>query len=138
MRAELLVVPDCAHQAGAASLLRTVLDEAGLGDVSVHTTVIDTLRAAQERGFVGSPTFLINGIDALGSRVVRPRSPVASIPAPTGLPAFPIQLTCTEPLLKHQGRRRPIHRNSAPMTALFRPAMPHDRLPGRSQQVPHP
>lgn len=66
MRAELLVVPDCAHQAGAASLLRTVLDEAGLGDVSVHTTVIDTLRAAQERGFVGSPTFLINGIDVFG------------------------------------------------------------------------
>jgi hypothetical protein len=64
MYAEVLIVPDCPHQTGASSLLRTVLDELGFGDVPVNTTMIDTIQTAQQRGFVGSPTFLINGTDA--------------------------------------------------------------------------
>jgi hypothetical protein len=64
---ELLVVPDCPHQTGAISLLRTTLDEMGLNDVTIDTTVIDTLAAAQQRDLIGSPTFLINGADAFPS-----------------------------------------------------------------------
>jgi glutaredoxin len=64
MHVELLVVPDCPHQAGATSLLRTTLDELGFEDATIDTTVIDTVEAAQHRGFIGSPTFLVNGTDA--------------------------------------------------------------------------
>jgi hypothetical protein len=54
MHVELLVVPDCPHQAGAASLLRTTLDELGFEDAAIDTTVIDTVEAAQQRGFMGA------------------------------------------------------------------------------------
>jgi glutaredoxin len=64
MQVELLVVPDCPHQAAATSLLRTILDELGFEDATIHATVIDTIQAAQQRGFIGSPTFLVNGTDA--------------------------------------------------------------------------
>ncbi len=42
MQVELLVVPDCPHQAGATSLLRATLDELGFEDATINMTVIDT------------------------------------------------------------------------------------------------
>lgn len=63
MDVELLVVPDCPHEKSAAALLRSALDDIGLTAVDVELTVVATEEDAQRRGFVGSPTILLNGID---------------------------------------------------------------------------
>ena len=60
---ELLVVPDCANEAATLRMVRAVLDELGLDDVRVRTTVIDNELEARRREFVGSPTVLVNGAD---------------------------------------------------------------------------
>jgi hypothetical protein len=60
---ELLVVPDCPNESVARSLLHLALDRVGLAALSVRTTVIASQEQAQERGFVGSPTILINNVD---------------------------------------------------------------------------
>jgi hypothetical protein len=41
MDVELLVAPDCANHAPTAALLRRVLDDLDLADISIATTVID-------------------------------------------------------------------------------------------------
>jgi hypothetical protein len=63
MDVELLVVPDCPHEMPAAVLLRSALDDIGLTAENFQLTVIDTPEAADRRGFVGSPTILLNGLD---------------------------------------------------------------------------
>jgi hypothetical protein len=64
---ELLVVPDCPNESVALSLLRVAFDRVGLAAQSVRTTVIASQEQAQDRGFVGSPTILINGVDPFGA-----------------------------------------------------------------------
>lgn len=59
---ELLVVPDCPHEAEAVALAERAAAEAGVG-VRVRATVVATEAEAQARGFVGSPTFLVEGVD---------------------------------------------------------------------------
>lgn len=62
MDVELLVVPNCPNEAVAYDLICEAL--ADLGVVTpVRTTVIQSDEQAQKRGFIGSPTFLINGQD---------------------------------------------------------------------------
>jgi len=94
MHVELLVVPDCPNEAPAAALLRTALTEVGLGDTDVTTTVIDSVAEAERRGFVGSPTILIDGEDpfaepgqppALACRIYRNASGPAGVPDPRRL-----------------------------------------------------
>lgn len=63
MDVELLVVPDCPHEKPAAAQLRSALDDIGLTAVDIERTVIATEEDAQRRGFVGSPTILLNGVD---------------------------------------------------------------------------
>jgi len=60
---ELLFVANCSHQAGAEQLVREVLDDAGLGDVAVRTTRIESEAQAIAMDFAGSPSFRINGAD---------------------------------------------------------------------------
>lgn len=67
MDVELLVVPDCPNESVALSLLRVALDRVGLAAQTVRTTVIASQEQAQDRGFVGSPTILINGVDPFGA-----------------------------------------------------------------------
>ena len=59
---ELLVVPDCPNEVSAYNLTRAALDELDV-TASVTTTVIESDEQARARGFIGSPTFLINGRD---------------------------------------------------------------------------
>jgi hypothetical protein len=47
-------------------VLRLSFDRVGLAAQSVRTTVIASQEQAQERGFVGSLTILINGVDPFG------------------------------------------------------------------------
>jgi hypothetical protein len=63
MEVELLVVPDCPHEALARDLVWAAAQRAGLTDVRLTVTVVDTDEQAQRRGFIGSPTFLIDGVD---------------------------------------------------------------------------
>jgi hypothetical protein len=50
----------------ALSVLRLAFDRVGMAALSVRTTVIASQEQAQGRGFVGSPTILINGVDPFG------------------------------------------------------------------------
>jgi len=89
MDVELLVVPDCPNEAPAMALLRTALDEIGRSDIDIVTTVIDTWQAAERRGFIGSPTFLINGIDPFSEPGRTPALACRVYPHPTGLTGLP-------------------------------------------------
>lgn len=60
---ELLVVPDCPNEDAALTVLQKAAESAGLKRVPVTVTVIDSSDEAQRRRFLGSPTFLIDGID---------------------------------------------------------------------------
>jgi hypothetical protein len=63
MRIELLVVPDCPHEAAAAELLTAALEDVGLESVDYTVTVVDTQADADQRHFLGSPTFSLDGHD---------------------------------------------------------------------------
>lgn len=63
---ELLVVPDCPSESGAVTMLGLAFQRVGLTAQPVRTTVIASWQQAQERGFVGSPTILIDGVDPFG------------------------------------------------------------------------
>jgi hypothetical protein len=54
------------NESVALSVLRLALDRVGLAAQTVCTTVTAIQEQAQERGFVGSPTILINGVDPFG------------------------------------------------------------------------
>lgn len=61
---ELLVIAECPHEQPAVELFRRILDDTGQPD-EIRIGVIRTEDEAARRGFHGSPTFLINGVDAL-------------------------------------------------------------------------
>jgi len=86
---ELLVVPDCPNEQGAARLLRTALDDVGLADVLFTTTVIDTQELAEERGFTGSPTIMLAGRDAFADTDRQPALACRSYPSATGPAGVP-------------------------------------------------
>jgi hypothetical protein len=86
---ELLVVPDCPNESVALSLLRVAFDRVGLAPMSVRTTVIASQEQAQERGFVGSPTILINGVDPFGSAGQSPAYACRVYATPDGLSGVP-------------------------------------------------
>lgn len=56
-------MPECRNAPRAERLLRGVLDELGLRDIPVTMRVIADNAEAQRVGFIGSPTFLIDGCD---------------------------------------------------------------------------
>lgn len=62
MEIEVLVVPDCPHQAAATDLIATALADTGV-KANITITTVATHDEAQERGFPGSPTILLNGSD---------------------------------------------------------------------------
>lgn len=74
---ELLVIPNCPGTDEATQLLRTALDDIGLAELPFTRTIIDTDHTARGRKFVGSPAFLLDGVDVFegdateGSRACR-------------------------------------------------------------------
>jgi hypothetical protein len=62
---ELLWWEGCPSTDHACGLVRTALDELGLDGVGIEMVEIETDAQAGERGFRGSPTILINGIDLI-------------------------------------------------------------------------
>ena len=63
LNVELLVIPDCPHEADVRALIVGALADVGARNFSVKTTVIADEPEALRRGFVGSPTILVNGVD---------------------------------------------------------------------------
>ncbi len=62
IKIELLIVPDCPNEADAVELITTAVADT-LVRATVTRTVIATRDQARQRGFVGSPTILLNGTD---------------------------------------------------------------------------
>ncbi len=60
---ELLWWEGCPSTDHARGLVRDALDEAGWDSVEIRMVEIETDAQARERGFRGSPTILINGVD---------------------------------------------------------------------------
>lgn len=94
MELELLVIADCPNETAAALLLRTALNDVGLTHLEFATTVIETAQEAQRRGFIGSPTVLIDGKDpfaehgqttGLACRVYRGTDGLSGVPDLTAL-----------------------------------------------------
>jgi hypothetical protein len=75
----------------ALSVLRLAFDRVGLAALSVRTTVIASQEQeqAQERGFVGSPTILINGVDPFGVARQSPAYACRAYATPAGLSGVP-------------------------------------------------
>lgn len=64
MEIELLLVPECPHGDVASDLILTALADLGMTTATtVTTTVVTTEQEAAQRGFVGSPSILLNGRD---------------------------------------------------------------------------
>jgi len=91
---ELLVVADCPNERPAADLLRATLDGAGLTRTAFTITVVVSQEEAERRGFTGSPTFLVDGVDpfaepdadpGLSCRLYRAGGAVVGLPSATDL-----------------------------------------------------
>lgn len=88
MNIELLVVPDCPNQEATGALLRTALDDLGLGSVGFRVTLVDTQKAAERLHFIGSPTISVNGEDIF-AEPSRPASVACRLyPGPSGTPGL--------------------------------------------------
>lgn len=66
MLIELVVVADCPHEQAAADLIATALHDLRMHDAEVTRTLVESHDEAVRRGFVGSPTILIDGVDPFG------------------------------------------------------------------------
>ncbi|NNM46960.1 hypothetical protein HJG52_13200 [Knoellia sp. DB2414S] len=62
MDIELLVVSDCPNEAAAAALIATAVADTGVRATITRTTIVSEDQA-QQRGFIGSPTILLDGVD---------------------------------------------------------------------------
>jgi hypothetical protein len=83
-------LPDCPNGAAAAELITVAVADTRVR-AAIIRTIIDSPEQAQQRGFTGSPTILLNGSDPFA----RPDAPVAmscrlySTPeGPRGVPAL--------------------------------------------------
>lgn len=82
----LLLVPECPNAQPAEELLTSALRAAGLGSTPIRVSVIESQHAAEHRGFVGSPTILINGCDPFAEPGRPPALACRVYPGPAGLP----------------------------------------------------
>lgn len=85
MKVELLVVPDCPNQTAAEGLLRQALIDVGQRDLPATTTLVD----ARERGFVGSPAFVIDGRDPFAGPDAQPALACRMYPTSRGMAGTP-------------------------------------------------
>lgn len=63
MQIALMVVAGCPHRDAAHALLRGALDDIGLASAAFDVAVVDTQEEAEATGFLGSPSFVVDGRD---------------------------------------------------------------------------
>ena len=88
MDVEILVVPDCPNEQPAIDLLRRVLADAGHPS-EIRISVIRTEKEAARRGFRGSPSFFVDGIDLFPVNDLGSAMACRIYPTPTGLHGLP-------------------------------------------------
>ena len=88
MDIELLTVPGCANTDAAVELIKTAVADTGVRATFSHTTVTSQ-EHAQQRGFVGSPTILLNGTDPFAGDDEPPALACRLFPTPDGLRGVP-------------------------------------------------
>ena len=90
MRLEILHIDDCPNWAEAGTRVEAALTELGLGDVEVTYRLLTHSVEAAAVPFAGSPTILLDGVDAfptggrisdLACRVYRTDSGYAGVPS---------------------------------------------------------
>jgi hypothetical protein len=69
---ELLYWDGCPSHPQALAELRAALEDVGRPDVQVTVTEIVTEDDALERGFIGSPTVLVGGVDVVAADELEP------------------------------------------------------------------
>ncbi|MCT6782107.1 DsbA family protein [Streptomyces sp. CS7] len=89
MDIEILLVPDCPNEKPAAESLRAALDSLGLSDTTVTHRLIADQTEAEELGFTGSPTILINGRDPFTEAGRTPGLACRIYQTPEGLAGLP-------------------------------------------------
>jgi type II secretory pathway component PulK len=58
-----MTIPGCPHLAEAVRDIQQALDHLGIASDEIHVIVVETADQADEQGFLGSPTFLVDGSD---------------------------------------------------------------------------
>jgi hypothetical protein len=94
MDVELLVVAHCPNELPTRDVLRDALDDCALSGIPIRVTVVRTQQEAERRGFIGSPTVRLDGIDpfsqpasppAIACRVYRHAEGLSGTPPLAGL-----------------------------------------------------
>lgn len=94
MRIEVLHIDECPNWEDAGTALAEVIDELGITNVTPIFTLIRTSEDAAQHRFAGSPTILIDGVDAvpgadpttdLACRIYRDGPRTAGIPTKASL-----------------------------------------------------
>lgn len=89
MRVEILHIPDCPNFAEAGARVRAALDKAGHPALEIGFRLLTSSEQAAAVPFAGSPTILLDGIDAfpgngrtadLACRVYRTETGLAGVP----------------------------------------------------------
>ncbi|WP_394426702.1 hypothetical protein [Streptomyces sp. SGAir0957] len=89
MEIEILLVPDCPNENPATERLRVALDSLGLSDTTFTHRLLADQAEAEELGFSGSPTLLINGRDPFAEAGRPPGLACRVYPTPEGLAGLP-------------------------------------------------
>ncbi|NYI41250.1 hypothetical protein [Demequina lutea] len=89
MRIEILHIAGCPHTAGAGQRVHEALSDAALDGVEVAFTLVSSSADAARASFSGSPTILIDGIDAFPSGTRTAELACRVYPTPAGLSGLP-------------------------------------------------
>ena len=106
MGIELLITPGCPAQVLAATRLRRGLDGIGLFVTDFTIRTIDSMQDAEQAGFLGSPSILVDGLDLFPNPTAAPALTCRVYPTPHGTDIAPdpdqlrIALQLAFPLLR--------------------------------------
>lgn len=89
MRVTLRYFDGCPNWETAERRVVAALGEAGLQGVEVDRERVDSQQQAEELGFVGSPTILVDGQDPFSGNEVRPGLTCRVFQTPEGLQGAP-------------------------------------------------
>lgn len=91
---ELRVIPDCPNRHAVLGMLRGALAAVGLPEHPVRVVEVSTQQQAEELGFIGSPTVLLDGVDpfavpaappSLACRVFQTQGGLRGTPEPSAI-----------------------------------------------------